>query len=164
MQMHMLRPIALAALLAIPAAARAADAPTAAEVLPKLHQSNQREIEMGKMAEKNGQSKQVKAYGKALVDDHTAADKKVKALAKQEKVDLPAQTEPASHEQMAPGPDFDTRFAKAMLDDHKKDVADAKDARDKTGDTKLKGLLTDIVPTLEKHEQMAQKIVDQTAK
>jgi putative membrane protein len=164
MQTHMIRPFALAALLAIPATARAADAPTATEVLTKLHQSNQREIEMGKMAEKNGQSKQVKAYGKTLVEDHTAADKKVKALAKQEKVDLPAQAEPASHEQMAPGPDFDTKFAKAMLDDHKKDVAEAKDARDKTADPKLKGLLTDIVPTLEKHEEMAQKLVDQTKK
>src|SRR4051812_15227539 len=105
MTTRMFHSLALAAMLAIPAAARAADAPTAAEVLPKLHQSNQREIEMGKMAEKNGQSKQVKAYGKALVDDHTAADKKVKALAKQEKIDLPAQAEPAAHEQMAPGPD-----------------------------------------------------------
>jgi putative membrane protein len=155
------RTVALAALLLTPAAAYAADAPSAADVLSKLHQSNQKEIEMGKMAEKNGQSREVKAFGKALVEDHTAAEKKVKALAKQEKVELQTAGEPAHHEDIAPGPDFDTKFAKAMLDDHKKDVAEAKSARDKTEDSKLKGLLTDIVPTLEKHQDMAQKLVDQ---
>jgi hypothetical protein len=47
-----------------------------------------------------------------------------------------------------------------MLDDHKKDVAEATAARDSTNDEKLKKLLTEIVPTLQKHEDTAQKLVD----
>jgi putative membrane protein len=152
--------IALGALLALPSLARAAD-PSAGDVLPKLHQSNLKEIEMGKMAEKNGQSQEVKDFGRMLVRDHTGADKKVKALAKREKVDLPAQPESTEHTNMAAGPDFDKKFASDMLDDHKKDVTDASEARDKTSDPKLKKLLTDIVPTLEKHRDTAQKIVDE---
>jgi putative membrane protein len=152
--------LALAMALSFPGLAAAADPPDTAEVLGKLHQSNQKEIEMGKLAEKNGQSKEVKAYGKTLVKDHTAADKKVTALAKKEKVTLtPASKE--DHSDMAPkGPEFDKKFSQAMLDDHKKDVAEAKSARDATKDEQLKTLLDGIVPTLEKHEEMAQKLVD----
>jgi len=143
----------------------AADAPSTADVLGKLHQSNQKEIEAGKMAEKNGQSREVKDYGKMLVKDHTAADKKVTALAKQEKIDLPAAT-PSMAEghdqmhQMAAGTDFDTKFAREMVDDHKKDIAEVTEARDKTSDEKMKKLLGDMLPVLQKHQDTAQKIVD----
>jgi len=152
---------ALMAMLVSPTAALAADPPATGEGLGKLHQANQKEIEMGKMAEKSGQSKDVKAFGKMLVKDHAAADKKVMALAKQEKIDLPA-GKPAADEMtdMPKGSAFDAKFAQDMLDDHKKDIAELKTARDATTDEKLKKLLTDVVPTLQKHEDTAQKIVD----
>jgi putative membrane protein len=152
--------LTLALALSFPGLAAAADPPDTAEVLGKLHQSNQKEIEMGKLAQKNGQSKDVKAYGKTLVKDHTLADKKVTALAKKEKLTLtPAAKE--DHSAMAEkGPEFDKKFSAAMLEDHKKDVAEAKSARDATKDEQLKTLLDGIVPTLEKHEELAQKLVD----
>jgi putative membrane protein len=123
--MHYLMGLALVC-LSFPALAD--DAPATADVLGKLHHSNQKEIEMGKTAEKNGTSKEVKDFGKTLVKDHTAADKKVTALAKQEKIDLPA---PMKDDMAAipAGPDFDAKFGQAMLDDHKKDIADASKAR-----------------------------------
>lgn len=139
--------------------ARAADDVNSSEVLSKLHHSNQKEIEMGKLATKQGQSKEVKSFGEMLVKDHSAADTKVKALAKQEKVTL----EVAPKDDMGSiphGADFDATFAREMLDDHRKDIAEAKAARDATTDQKLKKLLTELLPTLEKHEQTAQKIVD----
>ena len=151
---------ALAAMLTMPGLAQAADPPATSEVLGKLHQSNQKEIEMGKMAQKNGTSKEVKDFGKTLVKDHTAADKKVVALAKKEKVELPAPAAGAAHDMPAAGADFDAKFAQEMLDDHKKDVAEATSARDATNDDKLKKLLTDLVPTLQKHQDAAQKLVD----
>jgi|tagenome__1003787_1003787.scaffolds.fasta_scaffold20817190_1 putative membrane protein len=148
-------------------AANAADPPDTATVLGKLHQSDQKEIAAGKLAQKNGTSQQVKDYGKMLEKDHTAADKKVAALAKQEKIDLATAT-PAgsSHEMssMASDPMFDTKFAREMVDDHKKDIAEVTQARDATADAKLKKLLTELVPTLQKHEETAQKIVDTDAK
>jgi putative membrane protein len=153
--------LTLAMALSFPGLAAAADPPDTAEVLGKLHQSNQKEIEMGKLAQKNGQSKAVKAYGKTLVKDHTMADKKVTALAKKEKLTLTPAAAKEDHSDMAAkGPDFDKKFSESMLDDHKKDVAEAKTARDATKDDQLKTLLDGIVPTLEKHEEMAQKLVD----
>jgi putative membrane protein len=176
--------LALAALPSIVADARAADAPAAAPVpgggtatedtaavLGKLHHANQMEVEMGKLAQQRGQAQAVKSFGKTLVSDHTAADRKVMAMAKAEKVDLAAHA-PAMDEKTenrmdkvkaTTGPEFDKAFAKAMLEDHKKDVEDAKAARDRTDDPKLRKLLAATVPVLEKHRDTAQKLVDSLA-
>lgn len=146
---------------------RAADPPDTATVLGKLHKSNQKEIAAGKMAQKSGKSHDVKDYGKMLEKDHSAADKKVSALAKQEKVDLGAATAADSAGDMsgmASDPMFDKKFAQDMLDDHKKDIAEVTEARDSTADSKLKKLLTDLLPTLQKHEDTAKKIVDTESK
>jgi putative membrane protein len=169
-----------AALLAATATAHAADKPAAAgapaaasetaTVLGKLHHSNQMEIEMGKLAQKNGGSKDVKAFGKTLVQDHTAADKKVTALAKQEKVDLKTAAPPMKPDDQAKmdqlktqkGAEFDKAFSTAMVEDHKKDVSEASAARDSTSDPKLKALLTDTVPVLEKHRDTAEKLATST--
>ena len=142
--------------------ALAADAPATAEVLNKLHASDQKEIQAGKVAEKEGQSKQVRDYGKMLVKDHTAADKKVTSLAKKENITL-SSTKPGAEEMKdmpAAGPSFDDKFAREMVDDHKKDIAEVSEARDTTTDPQLKKLLSDVLPTLQKHEEAAQKIVD----
>jgi putative membrane protein len=147
--------------------ARGADKEAAAQtaqVLSKLHHSNQMEIAAGKLAQEKGQSKDVKTFGRTLVTDHSAADKKVMALAKDEKIDLPADMPmpPDTMDKMkaASGAEFDKIFASHMLDDHKKDIADAKAARDTTADAKLKALLTSTIPVLEKHRETAQKLVD----
>jgi len=133
-------------------------------VLGKLHRSNVKEMQMGKMAQERGQSKDVKTFGKTLVKDHDAADTKVSKLAKTEGVDLAANTPALAHDDMPMGAGFDAAFAKGMLEDHKKDVADVKAARAATTDKKLKSLLGDLLPVLEKHEATAQKLVDHTNK
>jgi putative membrane protein len=141
--------------------ARAADPPTTAEVLDKLHNSNLTEIEAGKLAQDNGHSKATKDYGKMLVSDHTSADKQVVALAKEEKIDLSPGTPVVGSKSLAdlsPGPAFDRRFARSMVDDHKKEIAEVTAARDSTTDAKLKALLTAMLPTLEKHENMAESL------
>jgi putative membrane protein len=164
MNKHVSRTLILSAVLAMPALALAADAPAPGEVLNKLHESNLKEIEMGKMAQTNGQSKDVKAFGKTLVKDHTEADKKVKALAKAEKATLSDQAPAMKHDELGTGADFDTKFAKSMVEDHEKDLAEVKEARDATTDPKLKALLNGLVPTLEKHRETAQKIAGAEAK
>jgi putative membrane protein len=146
---------------------RAADPPntptTTADVLGSLHESDQKEIQAGRIAQKDGQSKAVKDYGRMLVKDHTAADEKVAVLAHKENVDLVAATpSPGPNEMgtMATGPDFDKKFAQEMLEDHRKAIEALTAARDSTADPQLRKLLTDMLPTLEKHAAVAQRIVD----
>lgn len=135
----------------------AEDAPKAdvAAVLGKLHESNQKEVHMGQEARQNGKSEGVKDFGATLERDHTAADEKVAALARKRNIDLPGT--PAQHS-MPPSANFDEEFAKMMVEDHKKDIDEVKKARDATPDAELKGLLTDMLPTLEKHLQTAESL------
>lgn len=141
-----------------------AKAPSTAEVLGKLHHSNLKEIKMGEMARDHGRSKEVQDFGKTLIKDHTEADRKVEKLAKEERIDLTANTPAASSMDMPMGAGFDAAFAKEMLADHQKDIAQVEQARDATKDSKLKALLTDILPVLKKHESIAQRLVDQQKK
>jgi putative membrane protein len=151
--------------LLVAGSARAAEPPNAPktnDVLGTLHESDQKEIQAGEIAQKNGKSKAVRDYGKMLVKDHTAAEEKVSALAQQERVDLVAATPAPGPNQMgtmATGPDFDKKFAQEMLDDHRKAIAALTVARDSTADPQLRKLLTDLLPTLEKHADAAQRIV-----
>jgi putative membrane protein len=143
----------------------AADAPPTGEVLGKLHRSNLKEIEMGKMARAHGKSKDVKAFGKTLIEDHKSADKKVSNLAKDEKIDLTATTPPAANgDKMPMDAAFDAAFAKSMVEDHDKDIAQVKAARDATKDEKLKSLLEELLPVLEKHQQTAKSLAEASSK
>lgn len=150
-----------------PAAATAEQGPPPAEVLTKLHHANQMEIEAGKLAQEKGHSKEVKAYGKMLERDHTAADKQVTGLAKQLKVEFETMPDMKNAKleaaKSATGPEFDKAFAAAMVEDHDKDIKEASEARDATSHPKLKKLLTALVPKLEKHKAAAQKIADKPA-
>jgi len=150
-----------ACLFSFVGAVRAADPPSTAAVLDKLHRSNLTEIEAGKLAQDNGHSKATKDYGKMLVSDHTTADDQVRALAKEEKIDLSVGTPVVGSNSLADltaGPEFDRRFARSMVDDHKKEIAEVTAARDTTTDAKLKALLAGLLPTLEKHESMAESL------
>jgi putative membrane protein len=148
--------------LACASTSPAGDAPDAevAQVLNKLHHSNQKEVKMGQEAKEKGQTDAVKEYGATLERDHTAADEKVAALARKRKIELadPPAGEPPHV--LAPGEGFDKHFSKMMVDDHKKDIASVKAERDKTTDPELKELLTDLLPTLEKHLQIAEALAD----
>lgn len=88
------------------------------------------------------------------------------ALAKKGKIDLAAATPSAKDDMPAPaaGPDFDGKFGQMMLGDHKKDIGEVTEAKGATTDEQLKKLLTDILPTLQKHQDLAQKIVDKQGK
>jgi putative membrane protein len=154
--------VSAALVLACAGAGTAGDAPDAevARVLNKLHHSNQKEMRMGQEAKAKSTTESVKEYGATLERDHTAADEKVAALARKRNIELaPPPAGDAGHV-MAPGEGFDKHFAQMMVDDHKKDIDSAKAERDKTTDTELKELLTNLLPTLEKHLQIAQALVD----
>ena len=53
----------------------------AAAILAQIHQANQREIAIGKMAAGKASSSEVRAYADQLVQDHTNADQMVTATA-----------------------------------------------------------------------------------
>ena len=141
-----------------------ADAPLTSVVLGKVHHSNLKEISMGDLAQKSGHSLEMKDFGRALVDEHTAVDKRVVDLARVSLVDLPSHTLPLTPQENAGIPvnnDFDTALAKVIFDDCEEELTEEAAARDATGDEKLRALLDDIIPTLRKQRDIARRIADE---
>lgn len=170
----------LAAVLA-PAAAFADDGTKTAEpvvtdgelaVLAHFRHVNMMEIDMGKVAMKQTKNKQVKAYGKALVADHTKALKAADAFVKANKLTLPedkpkddaeAKEMAADMEQMEKikgmtADEFDRAFLPAMRDGHAKEIAKLDAALPTVTNAKLKAILEKARPAMVKHQETATKL------
>jgi len=77
------------------------------------------EIELGQMALQNTQDQKVRKYAERMVKDHSAADKKLKAIAAKENLQLP-QSLDQEHQslktklQSLKGEEFDREYVQAM--------------------------------------------------
>jgi putative membrane protein len=99
--------------------------------LKKAIEGNYAEIEMGKLAQQNGQNDNVKKFGQMLQDDHSAANQKAMDAAKSMNVtppDGPSAKQKAEYDKMTKmsGARFDRDFATHMVADHEKDIAEYK--------------------------------------
>ena len=129
--------------------------------LKKAIEGNFAEIEMGKLAQQNGQNDSVKQYGQMLSNDHSAANQKAMDAAKSMSVSPPEgpdAKQKADYDKMAKlsGERFDRDFARHMVADHEKDIAEyKKEAKqaDAAGDY-AKGQ----IDTLQKHLDAAKSL------
>ncbi len=148
----------------------------AREVLRQLHHDNQMEIQMGQLAQRNGQARAVKEFGAMLVRDHQAADRRVLAVAKSKNFMLgddttgggspKADAESQQHmEKMRglKGAEFDRHFASMMTADHEKTITLVKTAQNDVEDAEVKALLTELLPKLEQHRERAQSLTGASA-
>jgi putative membrane protein len=75
------------ALLALPAYSQTDRDPM---ILLHIHQTNQNEIEMARLAKTNSSSQEVKDFAHQMIKDHKSADAQVQTYAKNHKIDLDA--------------------------------------------------------------------------
>jgi predicted outer membrane protein len=107
--------------------------------LTKAIEGNLAEVQMGELAQKNGQNADVKSFGQMLQQDHTAANQKAMDVATKLGVNAPSgpnAKQKADYDKMAKlqGGAFDKAFAQHMVMDHKKDIAEYKKASTKSDD------------------------------
>jgi putative membrane protein len=148
------------AALFLSSTAMAAEKPSQA-FLKKAIEGNYAEVQMGQLAQKNGQSDGVKKFGQMLSDDHSAANQKAMDAAKSMGVtppDGPNAKQKADYEKMSKmtGTQFDKQFATHMVADHQKDIAEYKKESkqsDAAGDY-AKGQ----IDTLQKHLDTAKSL------
>jgi len=95
--------MAVAAILFLAGSAFAADAPNDAQIAAIVVAANQVDIDAGKLAQSNGKSADVKAFGKQMVTDHTAVNKQAVALVK--KLNVTPQDNPTSASLRSSGAD-----------------------------------------------------------
>ncbi len=131
--------------------------------LKKAAEGGMAEVQMGQLAQQNGQSQQVKDFGQRMVTDHSKANDELKQVAQQENVTLP--TSPSSHDQAEynklsklHGEAFDKAYAKMMVSDHKKDISEFQREADSGDNPAAKNWASETLPTLKEHLQLAEKI------
>jgi putative membrane protein len=143
------------------------------KVLWKMHQTNQMEIQAGKLAQQQAGSPQVRAYGERLVRDHSFADQKVVQLAKALGVDLsqPVPLKPEEQAQMEQskkmmqklqslqGGQFDQQYLTMMVKGHEKIIQSLGQALQMLGGSKVAGLVEDVRPILKQHRDLAQNLL-----
>jgi putative membrane protein len=153
--------IATAAFVLLATSAFAQDKSASQKFLTEAIQGNYAEVEMGKLAQKNGQSQQVKSFGQMLATDHGSANEKAMQAAKSMGLTYPngpnAQQK-SDHDKMAKmtGAQFDKEFAQHMVKDHQKDIAEY-EKESKMQDAAGK-YAQETLPTLKKHLETAQNI------
>jgi putative membrane protein len=126
------------------------------------------EVALGKLAQQKATSPDVKDFGAKMVTDHTKANEKMMALAKQKNITLPAAIGPDQQKVMddlskRTGKDFDKAYVEAMVKDHDKDVTlfekESKDGKD----ADVKAFASTTLPVLKMHQTMI-KAIDQKMK
>ena len=124
------------------------------------------EVNEGKLAQQNGSSEDVKQLGQMLEQDHGQHLQQAQQMAQQMGVTPP--TSPSAkakkiYERLSKehGAKFDKAFAKAMVTDHKQDIA--KYEREAKGKGPLASFAQQTIPTLRKHLQTAQSIENKGA-
>jgi putative membrane protein len=143
---------------------------SAHEILSNIHTTNQLEIRMAKLARQKAESPKVKDFAQRMIKDHTMADQKVMKLAKQEGVKvgqypLTAMQQGQIDKLMASsGEEFDRLYMETNRTGHHKAIEMLESAKNKATDPKVKNLVTQLLPTVEHHEQLAQEIHPDTAK
>jgi putative membrane protein len=125
------------------------------------------EVEAGKVAEKNGQRDDVKAFGSLMVKDFGKANENLKSVAAKMSAAVPEKIRPRRQfkvDQMAKlsGAAFDTAYITAMVQDHQNTVAGFEKARAQVSNEDLKKFIDDTLPVLREHLETAKKM--QTAK
>jgi putative membrane protein len=142
--------------------------------LERLHHINQTEIKLGQLAQKNGQSQDVKSYGAMLVKDHTANDQKVMAYAQKKGITLADMPKPLNELErkaktaekaamekleLLNGVPFDACFLAHMVGDHDMALGKVMAAQQNFTGTELATLLQETSQSVSSHRQQAYSLL-----
>jgi putative membrane protein len=128
----------------------------------KVAKGGMAEVELGKLATEKAASDEVKKFGQRMVDDHSKANEELKTLAQNKKITLPTDVdakEKALHDRLMKlsGPEFDRAYMRAMLTDHREDVAEFRKEARSGNDPDVKAWAAKTLPTLEEHLKLAEQ-------
>lgn len=156
-----MRPVVLAMILALPilAVAKSSDG----TFFKEAAEAGIAEVEAGKLAQDKGHSQSVKDFGAMMVNDHGAANDKLKSIAASENVSLPSTS---SMSQMATktklevlkGDTFDKAYIKNQIKAHEQTIALLEKEIASGTDAQAKAFATETLPTVKSHLKKIQKI------
>jgi len=118
--------------------------------MKKAAKGGMMEVAMGKMAEQNAQSDDVKSFGKRMVTDHSKANDELKSIASKKGVQLPSKEHSGKWTS-------DKAYMDMMVKDHEKDLAEFKEEASNGSDPDVKKFADDTAKIVQEHLDLAKE-------
>ncbi len=125
--------------------------------ISKNIQDNNMEIAMAKMATQKSKNSEVKHAATTIINDHTAMNKDLKALASKKNARVPDNTS-AMSDMNSTGADFDKMWVSQMLSGHESKISELEGVINSTQDADIKNAATKALPKIKLHRDMLAKI------
>jgi putative membrane protein len=123
------------------------------DFMKKAAEGGMAEVEMGRMAEQQGKSAEVKAFGKRMETDHSKANSELMAIASRKGVKLPSH---APKKEKMHGDNFDKQYISDMVKDHEKDLAEFQREASNGSDPDVKAFAAKTAKVIQKHLELAK--------
>lgn len=138
------------------------DAGEAIVLVQKGLESGNAELSLSKLALRNSHNKEIMSYAKLMVDDHTAAAKDLKKIAKSQGLKTLDSLSATHTQAMAAlskkvGNDFDKDYIQAMVQDHEQTIATLKTGLDNS-DKQVRDFANGMLPKIQAHLKEANDI------
>lgn len=134
----------------------------AAAFVDQAAQAGMTEVQLGKLALQRSSNAQIRTFAQHMVADHSKAGDELTAIATAENLQVPGKLD-SKHADMVralgakSGAEFDTAYAKGMMQDHEQAVALFESAQ-QLPDPALAQFAAKTLPTLQEHKRMAQAL------
>jgi putative membrane protein len=136
-------------------------------MVKNIAEANIAEIETGDLAKQKSQNAAVQRFAQRMVDDHTDALNKLKALATRKSTPLPEDTDLA-HKASAvamralSGVTFDKQYMEHTgVGDHERTLKLLQKTSESAGDPDLRQLAAQMIPVVQQHHTMARQLEGQ---
>jgi putative membrane protein len=133
-----------------------------AEFLVSATDARLMDSEEGKLAAARGTTAEIRSYGQLMVQDQQKMLSAIRQLAKRKNISLPdniSEKKADGREELAKqtGKDFDEKFIKMMIIDHKRDVKEFEDAL-LSDDQDVRAFANDYLPMIRSHLAKIERI------
>lgn len=125
--------------------------------------SSMMEVELAQLAQQNAQSQEVKDYAQMIENDHSQANERLRTIAQQKNITLPAGMKDDHRSEIddlrdKTGQEFDQEYMDKMVSEHEDDISKFEDMREDVQDPDLQSWIDNTLTTLRQHRDEAERI------
>lgn len=129
----------------------------------KAAQGGMAEVQLGQLAQRKASSDDVKQFGNRMVEDHSSANDRLKAIATESGFAIPSDVDTKHKETMSrleklSGSQFDRAYMQEMVKEHRHDVDHFQKGANQLQHPDLKAFASTTLPKLQEHLNEAQRI------
>jgi len=131
----------------------------------KIADTNNFEIQAGRIAQQKAQSDEIKQFAKMMVDDHTQAQQQLQQIAQQKSWQFSQELMPVHRAMLdelnkLDGQEFERAYLYGQVAGHTKTALKLRDDKTELQDAELRQYAATILPKVQQHLQHAQRLAN----